>query len=79
MDSRRFRKTRQTEIVERARWLGWVMLMMFVLTQIASGVGPSVGALWRHGSDRASLGAEAESSPQTLSQVMPIGMDPNAG
>jgi hypothetical protein len=39
MDSRRFRKNRATEVVERARWLGWVMLMMFVLTQVASGVG----------------------------------------
>jgi len=42
MDSRRFRKTRQTESVDRARWLGWVMLMMFVLTQVAGGAGPSV-------------------------------------
>jgi hypothetical protein len=41
MDSRRFRRNRQIEMVDRARWLGWVMLMMFVLTQVASGTGPS--------------------------------------
>jgi hypothetical protein len=39
MDSRRFRKNRASEIVDRARWLGWVMLMMFVLTQVATGAG----------------------------------------
>jgi hypothetical protein len=37
MDTRRFRKNRAAEMVDRARWLGWVMLMMFVLTQVASG------------------------------------------
>jgi hypothetical protein len=36
MDSRRFRKDRSSELVERARLLGWIMLMMFVLTQVAS-------------------------------------------
>jgi hypothetical protein len=41
MDSRRFRKDRSTEMVARARWLGWVMLMMFVLTQVASGMPPT--------------------------------------
>jgi hypothetical protein len=73
MDSRRFRKTRQTEIVDRARWLGWVMLMMFVLTQVASGAGSSVGALRRHVSDRAWLGAEAESSLLTSRESYPSG------
>ena len=79
MDSRRFRKTRHTEIVDRARWLGWVMLMMFVLTQIASGAGPSVGAQRRHVPDPAWLGAEAESSLLTMSRVIPIGIESNAG
>jgi hypothetical protein len=37
MDTRRFRKNRSSEMLDRARWLGWVMLMMFVLTQVASG------------------------------------------
>ena len=40
MDSRRFRKNRSTEMVDRARWLGWVMLMMFVLIQVASSASP---------------------------------------
>jgi hypothetical protein len=37
MDTRRFRKNRSAEMLDRARWLGWVMLMMFVLTQVARG------------------------------------------
>jgi hypothetical protein len=41
MDSRRFRRNRSSEMLDNARWLGWVMLMMFVLTQVASGAGPS--------------------------------------
>jgi hypothetical protein len=41
MDTRRFRKSRSSEMVDRARWLGWVMLMMFVLTQVANGAGPA--------------------------------------
>ena len=43
MDSRRFRRNRSAEILDRVRWLGWVMLMMFVLTQIASGTTACVG------------------------------------
>ena len=79
MDSRRLRKTRQTEIVERARWLGWVMLMMFVLTQIASGAGPSVSAQRPHVPDPSWLGAEAASSLLTMSPLIPIGIESNAG
>lgn len=40
MDTRRFRKQRLAESFERARWLGWVMLMMFVVVQAAASTGP---------------------------------------
>lgn len=37
MDIRRFRNRSQSESVAKFRWLGWVMLMMFVLVQTATG------------------------------------------
>jgi hypothetical protein len=68
MDSRRFRKNRSTEIVDRARWLGWVMLMMFVLTQVATGAGPSVGNLRPHVSNGARVSAEARCCTDRLTR-----------
>jgi hypothetical protein len=37
MDTRRFRKQLQSQTIARVRWFGWVMLMMFVLVQMATG------------------------------------------
>jgi hypothetical protein len=37
MDTRRFRKDSHSHRLAQARWLGWVMLMMFVLVQTATG------------------------------------------
>jgi hypothetical protein len=37
MDTRRFRKHRSSEALAQVRWLGWVMIMMFVLVQAATG------------------------------------------
>jgi hypothetical protein len=37
MDTRRFRNRSQSQALARMRWLGWVMLMMFVLVQMATG------------------------------------------
>ena len=35
MDTRRFRRSSPSDAVAAFRWLGWVMLMMFVLVQTA--------------------------------------------
>jgi hypothetical protein len=35
MDTRRFRHHSPSETLAAFRWLGWVMLMMFVLVQTA--------------------------------------------
>lgn len=43
MDRRRFRNNRQSQILARTRWFGWVMLMMCVLVQVAGGSEPSSG------------------------------------
>jgi hypothetical protein len=40
MDTRRFCKQRLAETLERARLVGWLMLMMFVLLQVAAGTEP---------------------------------------
>jgi hypothetical protein len=45
MDTRRFRKHSQSEALAQFRWLGWVMLMMFVLVQTAPGADTSCGRL----------------------------------
>jgi hypothetical protein len=37
MDTRRFRNHSRSEAIARVRWFGWVMLMMFVLVQMATG------------------------------------------
>lgn len=37
MDTRRFRNHPSSETLARVRWLGWVMIMMFVLVQTATG------------------------------------------
>jgi hypothetical protein len=37
MDTRRFRKHPSSEALAQVRWLGWVMIMMFVLVQTAIG------------------------------------------
>jgi hypothetical protein len=78
MDTRRFRRNRASEMVDRARWLGWVMLMMFVLTQVASGVGPMVDTL-PHVSNRARVGAEYDSRLLPTWRVISIGAESNAG
>jgi hypothetical protein len=36
MDTRRFRAHRHAEKVAQARWLGWALLMMFVLVQVGT-------------------------------------------
>ena len=38
MDTRRFRRSSRSDAVAAFRWLGWVMLMMFVLVQTAHAV-----------------------------------------
>jgi hypothetical protein len=43
MDKRRIRNDSQSKVLARARWFGWVMLMMFVLVQMAAGSEPSGG------------------------------------
>jgi hypothetical protein len=35
MDTRRFRKHLSSDRLAQFRWLGWVMLMMFTLVQVA--------------------------------------------
>jgi hypothetical protein len=37
MDTRRFLKHSQSQALAQFRWLGWVMLMMFVLVQLRLG------------------------------------------
>ena len=37
MDTRRFRNHPSSEALAQVRWLGWVMIMMFVLVQTATG------------------------------------------
>lgn len=37
MDTRRFRNHPSSDTLARVRWLGWVMIMMFVLVQTATG------------------------------------------
>ncbi len=37
MDTRRYRDDSRAHRLAQARWLGWVMLMMFVLVQTATG------------------------------------------
>ena len=41
MDTRRYLNESRSRTLAQFRWLGWVMLMMFVLVQIAMGAGPS--------------------------------------
>jgi hypothetical protein len=36
MDRHRLRRSLQSEILEEARFLGWVLLMMFVVVQVAT-------------------------------------------
>ena len=36
MDTRRFRNHPSSEALAQVRWLGWVMIMMFVLVQTAT-------------------------------------------
>jgi hypothetical protein len=79
MDTRRFRKNRSSEMVDRARWLGWVMLMMFVLTQVASGVGPSVANLRPHASNRARVSVESDGRLLPMGRVKSTGAASNAG
>jgi hypothetical protein len=43
MNTRRFRKHTPSETLARVRWFGWVMLMMFVLVQMAMGADPAGG------------------------------------
>jgi hypothetical protein len=43
MDTRRFRKHRSSEALAQVRWLGWVMIMMFVLVQAATASGDRPG------------------------------------
>jgi hypothetical protein len=39
MDTRRFRQPSPSDAFAAFRWLGWVMLMMFVLVQTAQAAG----------------------------------------
>ena len=43
MNTRRFRKQSPSERLARVRWLGWVMLMMFVVVQTAMGADTAGG------------------------------------
>ena len=36
MDTRRLRNHRHSQMLAEARWWGWVLLMMFVLVQVAN-------------------------------------------
>lgn len=49
MDTRRFRRPAPADALAAFRWLGWVMLMMFVLVQSAQ-----AGAAGTHAQARAS-------------------------
>jgi hypothetical protein len=42
MDTRRFRRNSPAEALAAFRWLGWVMLMMFVLVQTAHAAGAGI-------------------------------------
>jgi hypothetical protein len=41
MDTRRFRERLLSQRVAQFRWLGWVMLMMFTLVQVAQAAAPA--------------------------------------
>jgi len=43
MDTRRYLKESRSRALAQFRWLGWVMLMMFVLVQVAMGASPIGG------------------------------------
>ena len=43
MDTRRFQKHSRSRALAQFRWLGWVMLMMFVLVQTAMGADAAGG------------------------------------
>jgi hypothetical protein len=43
MDTRRYLNESRLRALAQFRWLGWVMLMMSVLVQVAMGASPAVG------------------------------------
>lgn len=66
MDSRRFRNQSPAETLARVRWLGWVMLMMFVLVQTATGADAAAENSQRSRlQDSASSPAVADFNPET--------------
>jgi hypothetical protein len=67
MDTRRFRRSSQSDAVAAFRWLGWVMLMMFVLVETAHGTagGARVQADSAGPHKRAPSAASAQFDPGT--------------
>jgi hypothetical protein len=63
MDTRRFLKHSQSQALAQFRWLGWVMLMMFVLVQTATGAGVTGERSPLEG--RPFLQASADFNPET--------------
>jgi hypothetical protein len=66
MDTRRFRNHPSSEALAQVRWLGWVMIMMFVLVQTATG-GTASGERSEQSASQISpyVQARADFDPQT--------------
>ena len=66
MDTRRFRNHPSSEALAQVRWLGWVMIMMFVLVQTAMG-GTPLGERSQQSTSQISpyVQARADFDPQT--------------
>jgi hypothetical protein len=64
MDTRRFRKDSHSHRLAQARWLGWVMLMMFVLVQTATGAAGT-------GDRSKDFTAQSNPSPQASAEFDP--------
>lgn len=65
MDTRHYRKRSQSDALARARWLAWVMVMMFVLVQTAVGATPAAERTQSYPVGRALPQAAADFDPNT--------------
>ena len=66
MDTRRFRNHPSSEALAQVRWLGWVMIMMFVLVQTATGATAPGGRSEKSNAEISPyVQARADFAPQT--------------